>query len=138
MATAPSGVGQFSFCLKQNSDTTLACAWTNNGAPVDLTGYQMALTIRAFVNSPIALLSLTSSTQSGSRIVIGGNTGLFSIVFAHADTVGLVANGLATSNPLTGGLPISQLGVYDLQTIDPSGNIGYPFEGQISLDPRVT
>lgn len=138
MATATSGVGQFNFTLKQNADTTLSCAWTNNGAPVDLTGYQMALTVRAFASSPIALLSLNSSTQSGSRIVIGGTSGLFSIVFAHADTAGLTPNGLAPINPLNGGLPVSNLGVYDLRAIDPSGNIGYPFEGQISLDPRVT
>lgn len=140
MATTTSGVGQFSFALKAGSDVTITMTWLNdNGQPTNLTGYTMALVIRSFVSSTVAILSLNSSaaTPGGSVIQLGGTAGTVTLVFGHADTVGLVPNGFAPSNPL-GGLPASQLGVYDLQYTTPTGSIGYLLEGTVSLDPWVT
>lgn len=139
MTTVGSGVGQFNFTIKAGSDFMIPMTWIQDDGvtPVNLVGYSMALTIRAFVSSPVALLALTSSASSGSRIVLGGAAGTISLIFAHADTAGLPASGLIQPSVL-GGLPVYPLGVYDLQYIDPSGNVGYLMEGLISLDPRVT
>jgi hypothetical protein len=141
MATTGSGVGQFSFTLKQAADTTISMTWYSDAGatPVNLTGYSMALTIRAFVSSTVALLSLNSSTPTsgGSVIQLGGTAGTINLVFAHTDTAGLPASGVTSPNSL-GGLPVYPLGVYDLQYTDPSGNVNYLLEGAISIDPRVT
>ena len=138
--TTTSGVGQFSFTLKAGADTTIAMAWTNdNGAAMNLTGYNFVLTIRAFVTSTVAVLTLNSTapTAGGSEIQNGGAAGTIALVFAHADTIGLTPSGFASGNSLDG-LPVSSLGVYDLQYTDPSGNVGYLLEGTVSLDPCVT
>jgi hypothetical protein len=138
MATTTSGIGQFNFTLKQSADTTITATWLDDtGNAMNLTGFSMALTIRAFVSSPIAVLSLTSSAVSGSRIVLGGTSGTISIIFTHTDTADLPATG-ATASGSFGGFPSYPLGVYDLQYTDPSGNVGYLLEGSVSLDPRVT
>lgn len=138
MTTVGTGVGQFNFTLKQGADTTISMIWTDDsGQPVDLTNYQMALTVRAFVSSTVALVSLSSSVQSGSRIVLGGTAGTISLIFAHSDTGQFPVTGASPSS-LSAGLPVYKLGVYDLQFTDPAGNVGYLLEGLVSLDPKVT
>lgn len=140
MATAGSGVGSFNYCIKQGSDLTISMTWLNDaGAPMNLTGYSMELTIRAFVNSPVSLLTMSSAESTGSYIALGGTEATIDLIFNHADTRAFVANGLPQpSNPVGGGLRVYPLGVYDLQFTDPTGNIGYLLEGTVSLDPQVT
>lgn len=140
MAFAGSGVAPFSFTLKQGSDLTISMTWLDdNGNPMNLTGYSMKLTIRAFTSSPIALLTLLSTVATGSYIGLGGAAGTISLIFNHVDTGAFVANGLPQpSNPVVGGLRVYPLGVYDLQFTDPTGKVGYLLEGNVSLDPQVT
>lgn len=132
-------VGQFNFQLKQGSDTTISMTWLQDDGvtPMSLVGYSMVLTIRTFVSNAAALLSINSSAQSGSRIVLGGTAGTIDLIFDAADTGQLPLGNVAVGNQF-GGLPVYQLGVYDLQFTDPSGSIGYLLEGSITLDPRVT
>lgn len=106
--------------------------------PVNLTGYAMKMAIRPFVGSATSILTLSSSSNTGSYIALGGTSGTISLNFAHADTAGLQSNSIPLSGNLSGGVRTFPLGVYDLQYTDPSGNIGYLIEGPVSLDPQVT
>jgi hypothetical protein len=138
LTTTP-GVAQWSFSLKQGADWSASMTWNDDsGNPINLTGYSMKLEIRAFASSPIPLLTLSSASSTGSHIVLGGTAGTITLVFAHADTAGLIPIGLPLpSSPLTGARAYS-LGVYDLQFTDPTGNVGYLLEGNVSIDPQVT
>lgn len=137
--TATSGVAQWSFTLKQGADWSASMTWSDdNGAPINLTGYSMKLTIRAFINSTVALLTLSSANTTGSHIVLGGTSGTIALIFAHADTATLTPVGLALPGSLLTGARVYALGVYDLQFTDPTGQVGYLLEGSVSLDPQVT
>jgi hypothetical protein len=137
--TAPSGVAQFNFTLKQGADTPISMIWFNdNQQPMDLTEYSMLMQIRAFQSSPVVLLSLSSANDTGSYIALGGQAGTIDLIFAHADTATLATNGQPSFSPIQQGLRTVQVGVYDLQFTDPTGQIGYLLEGTVSLDPWVT
>lgn len=137
--TTGSGVANFSFTLKQGADLTISMTWLNDaGAPMNLTGYSMKLEIRSYTGSPTTLLTLSSANNTGSYIALGGTAGTIALIFAHADTAGLLPVGLPVlGSPLTGARVYS-LGVYDLQFTDPTGNVGYLLEGGVSIDPQVT
>lgn len=138
-ANTPS-VGQFSFQLKQGADTSICMTWLDdNGAPMNLTGYAMKMSIKPFINSTAIKLTISSADSSGSFIELGATAGTITLNFAHDDTAALQANGLAPNGPLvSGGGYVVPLGVYDLQYVDPSGKIGYLLEGEIGLDLMVT
>jgi hypothetical protein len=137
--TTGSGVAAFNFSLKQGSDTSISVIWwDDNGQPMDLTDYSMLLQIRAFQSSPIVLLSLSSANDAGSYIALSGQAGTIDLIFAHADTAALMTNGQPSFTPMQQGLRVGQVGFYDLQFTDPTGDIGYLFEGTVSLDPWVT
>jgi hypothetical protein len=138
--TTNSGVGIFNFVLKQGADWSPVITWNDdNGAPLNLTGYHMKMTIRAFAASPIALLTLDSASSTGSRIVLGGTAGTIELIFTHADTAALAPIGLPLpGSPIFGGARVYALGVYDLQFTDPTGEVGYLLEGSVSIDPQVT
>jgi hypothetical protein len=110
----------------------------DNGNPINLTGFSMKMVIRAFLGSPVALLTLSSATSTGSYIALGGSAGTITLNFAHADTAALQIGGIPLPGFLSGGARVYPLGVYDLQYTDPSGNVGYLLEGSVSLDPQVT
>lgn len=136
-STVP-GVGQFSWVIKQGSDQSISMTWLDdNGNPINLTGFAMKLVIRSFIGSPVALLTLSSATSTGSYIALGGTAGTITLNFAHADTAALQTVGLPLPS-LIGSARVFPLGVYDLQYTDPSGNVGYLLEGSVSLDPQVT
>lgn len=134
-----SGVAPFSFTIKQGSDLTISCLWKDdNGNPMNLTDYQMVLPIRAYIGSPIALLTLSSAQSSGSHISLGGTAGTFDLIFANADTSVLSANGLPL--PQTGassGFKVFQLGFTNLKYTDPTGKTNFLFEGPVYFDPEV-
>lgn len=138
--TTPTPVATFNFTLKQGADLTVSMTWLNDaGAPMNLTGYSMKLEIRSYTGSPTALLTLSSANNTGSYIALGGTAGTISLVFAHADTAGLLPVGLpAPGSPIITGPRTYALGVYDLQFTDPTGDIGYLLEGSVSLDAQVT
>lgn len=137
--TTDSGVPIWNFTIKQSADWSPSLAWADDGGnPVNLTDCSMKLMIKAYASSPAAILTLSSAATSGSRIVLGGTTGIYTLVFAHADTAGLPVNGAPVPNLLQSGLPAVALGVYDLQFIDANGDVGYLFKGNVSIEPSVT
>jgi hypothetical protein len=134
-----SGVAPFSFTIKQGSDLSISMTWLDdNGNPVNLTGYSMKLSIRRAPSTPAPILTLLSSSMTGSRIVLGGTAGTIDLIFSHADTVQMAPAGLPLPNSNVGAVGVYQIGFQDLQYTDASGNVGYLFEGPVYLDPQVT
>jgi hypothetical protein len=140
MATVGSGVALFNFQIKQGADLTISMTWLNDaGAAMNLTGYAMELTIRAYVGSTVSLLTISSATSTGSYIALGGTAGTISLIFDHTDTGAFVVGGFPQPFGQTqGGIRSYALGVYDLQYTDASGNVGFLLEGSVTLDPQVT
>lgn len=138
--TTPLDIPTWNFTIKQNADWSPVLTWRNdNGSPVDLTNYAMKLAIKAYANSPISIIELDSASSSGSRIVLGGTAGTIQLVFAHADTRTITPIGLPLpGSSLTGGGRTYSLGVYDLQYVDPLGDIGYLVQGNPSISLAVT
>lgn len=138
--TTPLEIPTWNFTIKQNADWSPTLTWRDdNGVPIDLTNYAMKLAIKAFAGSPVSILMLSSSSSSGSRIVLGGTAGTIQLVFAHADTVSIVPVGLPSpASPFTNGPRTYVLGVYDLQYVDPLGDVGYLVQGNPSLNLAAT
>ena len=135
--TTNSGVGSYSFTIKQGANFSLSMTWLDDsGNPMNLTGYSMALSIARGVGLT-PLLTVSSAASTGSRIVLGGTAGTIDIEFDDADTALLFSSGLPPLPTLTN-YPVFKLGLYDLKYTDPSGNVGYLLEGIVSLDPRTT
>jgi hypothetical protein len=137
--TTSSGVAIWNFTLKQGADWAPTWTWLDdNGNPTNLTNYSMQMDIKAFTSSPVVLLSLSSASQSGSRLVLGGTAGTVQMVFARADTAELQPTGLPLpSSSLTGSRTFA-LGTYDLQFTDPNGLVGYALQGQVFLETSDT
>lgn len=90
--------------------------WRNKAKrPIDLTGYTAVMEIRASVDNPTILLSLT--TENGG-IALGGAAGTINI---------------AITEPQVAALPVSC--VYKLKMVPPSGLSKYLIEGKITVSP---
>jgi|GEM_PF-395526 len=104
--------------------------WTENGVPVNLTGYTARMDLRRTVDALEAAVRLT--TEGGGGIFLGGITG----------AIGLIISADVTST-LTPRVPknqaASEWGVYDLQLIDPGGDdVERLAQGRIFVSPAVT
>lgn len=133
-------IPQMNFAFKQGADLTLDFTWLkDDGTPMDLTGYSMEASFRAFTGSPVSLLTLQSGPTTGSRIDIFGDTGAFAFVFANADTSLFQPIGLPVqSNPIVGRIRSYIFSVYDLKYTTPAGLVDYLFEGSNTLDLNIT
>jgi hypothetical protein len=125
--------------IKQGADETISMTWRDdNRAPIDLTNFTMKWTLRPFFGSPIELLTLSSASSTGSRIVLNGTSGIIDMIFARGDTAALTPTGVPRLIAMSGGGNAYLLGVQDLQFTDPEGDVDYLFEGPFSLDLRST
>lgn len=86
---------------------------------INLTGYTARLQARESVESPAAVLDL--STENGG-IVLGGTNGTVSLYIAPAQT-----------NPLT-----QRKLVYDLELYAPNGDVVRLVEGNFTISPKIT
>lgn len=98
----------------------------------------MKMMIKAFANSPISLLTLTSTATTGSHIELGGTAGTINLVFAGADTAAIQPIGPPMQNPLALDIPVYKIGVYDLYFVDATGKGGYLIQGSVTLEQQVT
>ncbi len=87
--------------------------------PVDLTGCTARMQVRAEVESPTALLTLT--TENGG-ITLGGATGVVDLLSAESETAAMTWDG----------------GLWDLEVVHPGGDVTRLAEGSISVSPEVT
>jgi hypothetical protein len=130
---------QFSLILKQGADFDFTFTWLDdNGDPMNLSNFVMRLAIKPSADSLVETLSLSSASVSGSRIALGGVLGTITLYFAHADTALLAPIGYPTRTIAQGLQGLMPLGYQDLKYTDPSGNVGYLFQGPASFAPRYT
>lgn len=87
--------------------------------PVDLTGYKARMQIRAEVESPEALLTLT--TENGG-ITLGGVTGEIDLYVSAVVTTGFDWTD----------------GVYDIELVTPNGDVIRRIAGTVVVTPEVT
>ena len=89
------------------------------GRAINLTGYTARLQAREAIESPDAVITLT--TQNGG-ITLGGPTGAISLYLSDEDTA------LITTKKL----------VYDLELEAPGGDVIRPISGSINISFEVT
>ena len=110
------------FVIYQGTTLRDTLRWAVNDearTPVDLTGCTARMQIRPEVNSPIALMSLT--TEDGG-ITLGGPTGDIDI-FMSAENTALIA---------------WEDGVWDLEVVHPGGDVTRVVQGRVMISPEVT
>lgn len=87
--------------------------------PVDLTGCTARMQVRAEVESPTALLTLTTENN---RITLGGAAGTIELYVSDEDTGAIDWDG----------------GAWDLEIIHPGGEVTRLAQGSVSVSPEVT
>lgn len=111
---------KYDFYIEQGTTWTrqLVC---KDGADevVDLSNYTARMQIRASTKSTAVLISLT--TENG-RITIDGPNGSITLLVIPTDTTPLEVT----------------RGVYDIEIIDPTGNVWRIMQGTVYFDPEVT
>ena len=114
----------FKINLKINQGATFSklVTWKTGTppVPVDLTGCTARMQVRARVDSPTALLDLT--TENGG-IVLGGVLG--TIEFCKLSATASAAIGWKS-------------GVYDLEIVFPGGTVLRKMAGSVAISPEVT
>lgn len=105
--------------------STFRKSWTlKTGAPalpVDLTGYTARLQMRADLDAPVALFTLT--TENGG-ITLGGAAGTIDLYLSHTATAAITWDSA----------------VYDLELINTAGNgdVTRRVEGSVTVSREVT
>lgn len=96
-------------------------AWSAGtpAVPVDLTGCEARMQVRAEVESADVLLSLT---DANGGIVLGGATGVIDLYVSDEDTGAIDWDG----------------GVWDLEIVHPGGEVTRLAQGSVSVSPEVT
>jgi Na+/serine symporter len=102
---------------KQGSTFTRTVTWSQDGVPVNVTGYTAAMQVRSSYTSATAVVSLTS----GAGITLGGTAGTIQITISAAATAGIPAGNY----------------VYDLE-LTSGGTVTRLLEGQFIVTPEVT
>jgi len=102
---------------KQGSTFTRTITWSQDGIPVNVTGYTAAMQVRSSYTSATAVVSLTS----GAGITLGGTAGTIQITISAAATAGIPAGNY----------------VYDLE-LTSGGTVTRLLEGQFIVTPEVT
>ena len=104
--------------IYQGATFDLRMTWAAAGVPVDLTGRTARMQVRASVDSPDVLLSLT--TANGG-IVLGGTAGTIDLLVSANDTAALSFTS----------------GVFDLEMVS-GGYVERLAYGQVIVVPEVT
>ena len=110
----------YDFVIEESVRFDKRITWKDStGTPIDLTGYtaQMMIKKRITDTSPVIELNTTNS-----RITLGGAAGTIDLLISSADTDGLDLD----------------VGVYDLEMIEPGGERVRLLEGKVTLSPAVT
>lgn len=118
-------IGNFDLCIQQGATFTRVFTWLAGSccgavgsapAPVNLTGYGVAMQIRAYA------LSGTVLYDASADITLGGAAGTITLSIPSGDTEGFTW----------------WAGVYDLLLVNPSGNVTRLLSGSVEVCPGVT
>lgn len=112
--------------IYQGADWALTYTWTDDGDPVDLTGYH-------------ARMQIKKDWSKGTRpyITLGDESPLSGLSIQGEGPGTIPATMTATE---TEELPATdeQLWVYDLRITDPAGKVSRLVQGTVTVSPRVT
>lgn len=118
--------------IEQGADWSLTFRWTQDGEPVDLTGYTASLQVREVISSSLPLLTLTS----GAGDIDLNADGHVSIRLSSARSALLHPS--PDAEIVRDGSKIAVLfGLYDLELTSPDGLVVRLLEGRVILRPEV-
>lgn len=108
------------FTIYQGATFRKRLTWTApDGTPIDLSGCTARMQVRAEVESPAVLLSLT--TENGG-LTLGGAAGTVELYVSDEDT----------------GAITWESGAWDLEIVHPSGEVTRLAQGSVAVSPEVT
>lgn len=108
------------FTIYQGATFRKRLTWrAPDGTPIDLSGCTARMQVRAEVESPTVLLSLT--TENGG-LTLGGVAGTVELYVSDEDT----------------GTITWDAGVWDLEVVHPSGEVTRLAQGYVAVSPEVT
>ena len=108
------------FTIYQGATFRKRLTWSApGGTPIDLTGCTARMQVRSDVESPTALLSLTTENDG---IALGGALGTIELYVSDEDTAAITWDG----------------GVWDLEIVHPGGEVTRLAQGSVSVSPEVT
>lgn len=110
--------GQYHLKIRQGKTVRRVFTFKINGVLVNLTGYQAKAQVRSTPDSSVSLLSFDTAT---STILLGGAAGTITLVQTAVVTAALT--------------PINA--VWELQLIEPNGDITPLLEGPCTIKPSV-
>lgn len=107
----------------------------DEGDVIDLTGYTARMQVRGAVGAAV----LASLTTSNGGIAINGVAGQLTLKLTHSQTDAIDVSGLPTDRVTDGNVRKSgPCAVYDLEVIDPVGNVSRWIEGKFLISQQVT
>jgi hypothetical protein len=119
---------QRALLIEQGATFTLGFTWHQEGDvvngvvtagdPYDLTGWTARMQLRQKQGSPVLL----EATTENGKITLGGTTGRVDVKFTDADT---------------GSLTVAS-GRYDLELVDPAGDVLRLLQGSVTVDANIT
>lgn len=108
------------FTIYQGATFRKRLTWrAPDGTPIDLSGCTARMQVRAEVESPTVLLSLT--TENGG-LTLGGAAGTVDLYVSDEDA----------------GAITWDAGVWDLEVVHPSGEVTRLAQGSVAVSPEVT
>lgn len=118
--------------IEQGADWSLTFRWTQDGEPVDLTGYTASLQVREVISSSLPLLTLTS----GAGDIDLNADGHVSIRLSSARSAQLHPS--PDAEIVRDGSKMAVVyGFYDLEITSPDGFVERLLEGRVILRPEV-
>lgn len=119
--------------LTQGQSDWISLTWTEDGDPVDLTGWSALLQVRRAAAAEDVLFS--ASTDDG-KITVDAS-GVVLVEIPAAESSAWQPSALAPSK-IVDGATWTQFGVYDLELTDLSGQIVRLVHGRFWLSPEVS
>lgn len=120
VATIKPVAARLNIVLEQGAHRTITVAVADgSAATLDFTGYDGRMQVRESYENTAVLLELTTAN---GKLVTGPAAALLQLEFAPADTTG------ATWTE----------GVYDVEVVNPGGQVMRVLKGRISIDLEVT
>jgi hypothetical protein len=112
----------YKLLIEQGSTFRLRLQLSDEGGPVDLTGYLARMQIRETLDSPQPLYELTTPDQDAGGITIDGPAGTIDLLISDDDTAALTW----------------LHGVYDLEIEAPDGDVTKLLKGEVTVEREVT
>lgn len=111
--------GTYHLRVRQGRTLRRVFTVTNGGSLIDLTGWTARAQVRAEVEAATVVVDLT---MANGGVVLGGPAGTITLVKSAAETAALPAG----------------FGVWDLEVVEPDGEVSVLLQGQASILPEVT